>query len=311
MKLERFTGCLLGLGVGDALGAPIEFMSAEQIRIKHGIVRDMLGGGWLHLRPGETTDDTALALALAGSLLEKGAFDRDDAARRYVAWLASNPPDVGNATRASLSRIAAGMDPYEASAQAHNESGGRTASNGALMRCAPVALAFPRDAAALVDVSLADARITHHDPLAGWSCAAWNVMIAAALGEEKDKARLPALAAATLSARGAPAALPDPSAKREGDLNPTGYALDTLECALWAFLRGKTFEECLVLAVNLGGDADTIGAVCGALAGAWHGAAKIPDRWLRPLDRRQALEEAGRGFFQKAGGTVLDREGDA
>jgi ADP-ribosyl-[dinitrogen reductase] hydrolase len=297
MKEERYTGCLLGLGVGDALGAPLEFMSAEQILIKHGVVREMIGGGWLNVRPGETTDDTAMALTLAESLIEKKTFDRDDAAARYVAWLRSGPRDVGNTIRASLTRIGEGMEPEEASAEAHFEVGGKTAGNGAAMRAAPLALAFPDSEEKLLAHARADAAVTHHDPLAGQGSAALVLMIAAALGPGKDKTAVPGKAREVLSALGEARAVPDPSGKEAKDLRPTGFVLDTLECAAWAFLSGKGFEDCLVRAVNLGGDTDTIGAITGALCGAWYGAPKIPDRWLRPLDQRTALEEAGKALF--------------
>ncbi len=302
MLEDRYAGCLLGLGAGDALGAPLEFMSPSQIRIKHGTVREMIGGGWLHLRPGETTDDTAMALCLAESLAEKGAFDREDAASRYVAWLKSGPRDAGNTTRASLTRIAEGMDIDQASAAVHSEVEGKTAGNGALMRCAPLALAFPSEPETLIAHTKSDAGITHHDPLAGLGAAALNLLVAGALGPAKDKASLLEQTHEILAARDESHALPDPAGKKAADLRPTGYVLDTLECALWAFLNAKGFEACLVLAVNLGGDADTTGAVCGALAGAWYGASKIPARWLSALDRRPSLARVAKRLAARFGG---------
>ncbi|MHC4600758.1 MAG: ADP-ribosylglycohydrolase family protein [Planctomycetota bacterium] len=302
MKEERYIGCLLGLGVGDALGAPMEFMSAPQIQIKHGMVKEMIGGGWLNVRPGETTDDTAMALALAESLVEKKTFDRDDTAARYVAWLRSGPRDVGNTVRASLNRIAEGMDPEEASAETHSEVGGKTAGNGTAMRAAPLALAFHDREEELIAHSRADATITHHDPLAGLGSAALNLMIATALGPGKDRKVVPDKAREILTRLGEARAVPDPSGKEAGDLRPTGFVLDSLECAIWAFLTGKGFEDALVRAVNLGGDTDTIGAICGALCGAWYGAPKIPARWIQPLDKREALEGAAKALFKMASG---------
>ena len=100
---SRYRGCLLGLAVGDALGGPVEFMTTEQIIAKRGKpVREMIGGGWLKLRPGETTDDTAMARALAESLVAVGGFDAADVAARYVRWMQSKPPDIGNITRIAL-----------------------------------------------------------------------------------------------------------------------------------------------------------------------------------------------------------------
>ncbi|MHC4778560.1 MAG: ADP-ribosylglycohydrolase family protein [Planctomycetota bacterium] len=298
MKQERYTGCMLGLGVGDALGAPLEFMSASQILIKHGMVREMIGGGWLNVRPGETTDDTAMALALADSIVSKGGFDREDAAARYIDWLRTGPKDAGNTIRASLSRIAEGIPIDEASALAHSEIGGKSAGNGTAMRCAPLALAFADRDEELIIHSRAEAAITHHDPVAGGGSAALNIMISTALGPGKDKSSVIPRAREVLSASGESSTVPDPGSKDAGELRPTGYVIDSLECAIWAFLKGKGFEDCLVHAVNLGGDTDTIGAICGALSGAWYGASRIPARWLSALDRREDLENAGKALLQ-------------
>jgi len=301
MKEERYIGCMLGLGAGDALGAPVEFMSPSQIRIKHGIVKNMIGGGWLQARPGETTDDTAMALALAESLLEKRGFDREDVAKRYVEWLRTGPKDVGNTIVASLKRIGEGEEIEEASASVHSETGSKTAGNGTVMRCASLGLAFAGKPEALIEHSRAEARITHFDPRAGFGSAALNLMIASALGPGKDKGAVVQAAREALAGTGGENVVPDPGGKKQVDLRPTGFVLDTLECAVWAFLDGKGFEDCLVKAVNLGGDTDTIGAVCGALAGAWYGASKLPARWADVIDRRRELESAGKRLFRQFG----------
>jgi ADP-ribosyl-[dinitrogen reductase] hydrolase len=279
-------------------------MSPSQIRIKHGTVREMIGGGWMHLRPGETSDDTALALALAESLISCATYDREDAAKRYLDWLKTGPKDVGNTTRASLVRISEGAEIADAAKGTHSEVEGKTAGNGALMRTAPLALAFPGDVAGLVKNSRADASLTHFDPVAGFACAALNLLISTALGPGKEKAGVMEAAREKLLQAGESGVLPDPLKKRSYDMHPTGYALNTLECAMWAFLKGGSFEECIVLAVNLGGEAGTVGSVCGALAGAWYGAPKIPERWLAVLDRKAELEAAARKFFERSAGSV-------
>src|SRR5690606_39714 len=96
---DRYRGVLLGKAVGDALGATVEFLSRDQIRATYGRHTEITGGGWLGLEPGEVTDDTQMALCIARSIVERGGFDDQDIARRFVDWYHSNPPDIGNTTR--------------------------------------------------------------------------------------------------------------------------------------------------------------------------------------------------------------------
>jgi ADP-ribosyl-[dinitrogen reductase] hydrolase len=130
---DRARGGLLGLAVGDALGGPLEFRSAEQIVDRHGgPVSDMIGGGWLSLRPGQVTDDTDMACALARSLVERGGYESEAALANYVRWLKTEPPDIGITIRAVLEKVAAGVDVADAARQVHEQSGGRSAGNGSL-----------------------------------------------------------------------------------------------------------------------------------------------------------------------------------
>ena len=154
---DRARGCLLGLAVGDALGGPLEFVSAERIVDLHGgPVRDMIGGGWLSLRPGQVTDDTDMARALARSLVERGGYEPEAALANYVRWFETRPPDIGITTREVLGRVAAGVDVADAAEQVHEQSGGRSAGNGSLMRIAPLAIRYRDDAYALMEVAERD-----------------------------------------------------------------------------------------------------------------------------------------------------------
>lgn len=303
--LDRAKGCLVGLAAGDALGGPLEFMSREQIRIKHGLVRDFLGGGWLGLRPGQGTDDTAMATALAESLVDKGGFDAGDAAARYVEWLRSEPLDVGHTTRRALAWLADGGDLESASRTAHEQGEHKSAGNGTVMRCAPLAVRYRRDRGRLVDASLADARITHYDRRAGSGSACLNLLLAMTLDDAVPRG--PGGRPADLLPRVSEAL--EPYGDRVDDLLPrrlggdgpqrfyddgdappaTGYVVDTLRAALWAWTTTDSFEACLVRAVNLGDDADTVGAVAGALAGAWYGLGGVPERWLDRLEARSRM----------------------
>lgn len=276
---DRFRGVLIGIAVGDALGAPLEFQPA---RDPDNYVTEMVGGGWQKLPPGVWTDDTQMTLCVVESLLNKRVFDPDDIARRFVDWLKSNPPDVGLHTSKVLSEIAKGTPWEEAGRNAYEENT-ENAPNGSLMRCAPLSLFFyrhPDFAAALAPVL---SRITHAHPDCEWSCVFLNVLLIHVLqNENRDEAVRTAFAACG-GASGELRERIERATLARCDTLPTGYVLDTLEVALWSFLHTNSFESALLVAVNRGSDADTVGAVTGALAGARYGLSQIPDRWIQPL----------------------------
>jgi ADP-ribosyl-[dinitrogen reductase] hydrolase len=301
--IDKFEGCLVGLAVGDALGAPLEFLSRDQIQIRHGTVTEMIGGGWLDVRPGETTDDTAMAAALAESLVAKRDFDPEDVLARYLAWYRTNPKDIGSTIRAALRWVDNGGDWREAAHRAAEIVRDMTAGNGAMMRCAPLALLRFRDPALLVHDVVVDARLTHEDPRAAGGSAALAACVAVAL-VEKDRRKVLDGAFEILEGQGrlVPNLLPDVANRRVEHLRPESYVVDTLEVALWHFLHAGSFEECLVRTVNLGGDADTIGACAGALAGAYWGLAAIPTRWARAIQERSTLRALARDLYSAATG---------
>lgn len=276
---DRFRGALIGLASGDALGAPLEFQPA---RDPEHYVTDMVGGGWLKLPPGMWTDDTQLTLATVESLLGKKVFDPDDIARRFVAWYRSNPPDIGMHTVRVLTAIAQGTPWEEASLQEQAETPDN-APNGSLMRCAPLALFFYKHPDYVASLSPVLSRITHAHPDCEWACVFLNCLIALLLnGVGKQKA----VEAAYEACDSASEALKERIGRAmtpQNHTSPSGWVLDTLEVALWAFLHTTNFETALVIAVNRGDDADTVGAVTGALAGAYYGLSHIPERWLHAL----------------------------
>ena len=307
---SRYRGCLLGLAIGDALGGPVEFMTTEQIIAKRGKpVREMIGGGWLKLRPGETTDDTAMARALAESIVACGEVRVADVARRYVAWMKSNPPDIGNITRAALRAFQAGLNVPDAAYGAHRQMNNKSAGNGTIMRCAPIGLRYAWDERRLIDASRDEALITHFDSKAWTGSVAVNLLLArfihgmplaAAIADVAHRIRRLPKAACEVAE-----VLETTRGELPGGLLPTeGYVLDTLRIAIWALLGTSSLEEAVIAAVNLGGDADTQGAVTGALAGALYGDGAIPARWLDCLlagdeltelaDRLLAASEHGR-----------------
>jgi ADP-ribosyl-[dinitrogen reductase] hydrolase len=289
---DRSRGALLGLAVGDALGAPAEFLTPAQVRERWGVLADMVGGGCHDLRPGEVTDATEMMLALAASLVSVGGFDAEDVLSRYRAWFAAGPRDVSLTTRTVMLALSAGTPWDRASRRAYEVLGFPTAGNGSLMRCAPVALRYAHDAETRRRVSLRESILTHHDRLAGWSCAALNELLVAAMADRLDES-LPAIAAALddHDAR-VSAALRDAVVAEPDEIAPAAFVLDSLRAAVWAVLHTGSFEGALLEIVNRGGDCDTVGAVAGALAGARYGAAAIPARWLEPLAVRDEVTAA-------------------
>lgn len=280
-RSDRIAGCFVGLAVGDALGAPLEFLSRRQVR-KHypeGL-RDMIDSRlW---KKGESTDDTQMALLIAESLLQRKGFLASDLAQRFQTW-ARTAKDVGIQTRAVVNMAGYVRDPEGCSSQFHTAHPDSSAGNGAVMRCAPVALFCLDSLDRVVEVSRASARVTHHDPKAQSSCVILNAWIQAAICRGIRDGRGEAIALLNETERLVWHRLEQIEAYKEDDIKSSGYTVDTLEAAVWSFLTTASYEEAVVRAANLGEDADTVAAVCGALAGAFYGYAAIPDRWRHQL----------------------------
>jgi ADP-ribosyl-[dinitrogen reductase] hydrolase len=284
-------GSLLGLAVGDALGAPLEYAADGVAAAAADRGLEMSGGGrW---RAGEWTDDTSLALALAESIAEHGLLDVEDVVGRYVHWATSDGKGIGRATRAALT------GGHTAQAARHNawayqRATGMGAGNGTVMRCAPIGLAAP-DVATAVLAARADAQLTHaHPAAAAASAALCAALVAVRDGDDP-------LAAAELEARAEPdlaralshAAGLDEAALRSLATGPcAGACFTTLAIALAALLYNEDYESGVSWAISLGGDADTNGAVAGALLGLRHGVNGIPARWLEPLHDRERIAQA-------------------
>lgn len=266
---ERALAAFLGLAIGDALGATVEFMTRGEIAAQYGELRDIVGGGWLRLKPGRVTDDTEMALALARSLARRRDLDLADLCEEFARWLKSGPVDVGNTCRRGIRRyVTRGVvtGPF-------NEG---DAGNGAAMRVLPVALASLNAPERGADWAVAQAHVTHNHPLSDAACATIVAMVGALIrGEGMAAARQ--LADALVA--GAPKFRFEPYRGLS-----TAYVVDTMQTVFHGFFSTGSFESCLVRTVNQGGDADTTGAIAGALAGAAYGLAAIPRRWLKVLD---------------------------
>ena len=276
LSMDVARGALYGVAVADALGATLEFMSAAEIARRYGTLRDIVGGGWLALRPGQVTDDTEMTLAVAEGIAEQPDAPVEAVGRRFIEWLDTQPRDVGRTCAVALN-YARRRGWADAARFAHDDLGGRSAGNGSLMRSAYPGLWYA-DRAQALRVAVELSRMTHYDPLASEACKLYTAAI-------WDMARggVPARQALKAAFGGTryQAALAG-----QARLDPTGFVVDTLNCALDAVARTSSLEDAIVRAVNLGGDADTVGAVAGGLAGAMYGYDSIPTRWREALDVR-------------------------
>jgi ADP-ribosyl-[dinitrogen reductase] hydrolase len=290
---DRARGSLLGLALGDALGAPFEFMRAASIP-------DPLPAfelPWHGLPPGSTTDDTAMALNLAKSLVAHGRFDPDDIVRRHVAWFRADPPDVGNLTR----RVLRGIREETAAeatgiAQEVWEQRGPevSAGNGSVMYCAPLGIAYANRPEALFQFAPALSALTHFDQRCRTACLAVTLAVAAIVRGEPAEASVGGAIAAVQDREGGDEL--EFLAEAVGISRPVdgpdqGFCLYAAAVGLQAAVTGDGFEETLIQVVRLGGDTDTNGALAGALIGARDGSdAALPANWLARLQDRSEIE---------------------
>lgn len=287
-RLERYHGSLFGLAVGDALGTAVEFCPPGSFTP----VADLIGGGVFHLLPGQWTDDTSMALCLADSLVACGGFDPADQMQRYLRWyqngyLSSTGQcfDIGGTTRQALENFVRTGQPYGGSTDPYS------AGNGSLMRLAPVVLFFASQPEHAIQRAADSSRTTHAAPAAVDACRYMAALLVGALnGVSKD---------ILLTGRYSPLdnhwkrhplerqvdAVATGSFKRKDppEIKGSGFVVASLEAALWAFYNSNSFEEGCLLAVNLGDDADTTGAIYGQLAGAHYGVNAIPARWMEKI----------------------------
>ena len=303
---DRFRGCLLGLAAGDALGTALEFQPPGTFEP----IDDMVGGGLLGLEAGQWTDDTSMALCLGASLLERGAFDALDQMRRYVRWrddgyMSSTGScfDIGNTTDAALTRFVVSGEPYAGRQDPHE------AGNGSLMRLTPVPMYFSGDAAEAIERSGDSSRTTHGADEAVDACRYFGGLLVGALhGADKEELLSPSYCPAEDMWKSSPltgqvAEVAEGSFKHREppQIRGTGYVVESLEAALWAFHKSRDFREGALLAVNLGDDADTTGAIYGQIAGAHYGVQAIPAAWREQLTMCDEITAMADGLYEAAG----------
>jgi len=269
---ERALGAYLGLAVGDALGATVEFMLPSEIRAQYGVHDRIRGGGWLKLPAGQVTDDTTMALALGQAILDTGRIDAHAIARAFDAWMRAKPVDIGNTVRRGIIHFRRTGEPCA-------PENTFDAGNGACMRVLPVALATLGLGDDTVRAACrTQSHVTHNNPLsdAGVECVVQ--MIQAALQGATIVDLLHGSAQALVTAH------PSYKFRRRKRENPSGYIVETLQAVFQALFDTDNFRDCLVDVVNRGGDADTTGAIAGMIAGALYGVEAIPPIWQQNLD---------------------------
>lgn len=292
---DRAAGALVGLACGDAVGTTVEFRP----RGSFAPLTDMVGGGPFGLLPGQWTDDTAMALCLAESLLARNGFDAVDQMSRYLDWWRNGYQsstgvcfDIGLTVRAALAKFAATGQPFCGSTDP------LTAGNGALMRLAPVVLFFHPDADQIQTYAVESSRTTHAAPEALDGSRLLAQVIARGLDGAPKPDMLDASGLDLASPAVAALAAGAYRAKTEAAIRGSGYAVASLEAALWCFHHTESFEAAILRAANLGDDADTTAAIVGQIAGAFYGLAAIPEPWRARLHRGAEIEELGRRLGQ-------------
>jgi ADP-ribosylglycohydrolase len=292
---DRCIGAVVGLAVGDALGTTLEFKRPGSFTP----IDDMVGGGPFNLEPGFWTDDTSMALCLAESLAECAGFNATDQMQRYLRWYRDGHWsstgtcfDIGNTTREALAAFSRTGDPFSGPTSALK------AGNGSLMRLAPAPVYFRDDPERAIAFAAESSRTTHGAQTAVDACRYFAGLIVGAL-QGLPKQQLLAERFHPVRGQWSRGELhPEVEEVAAGsflrreppEIRGTGFVVRSLEAAMWAFARGDDFRTGALLAVNLGDDADTIGAIYGQLAGAHHGVEGIPAHWVAALAKHGQIQ---------------------
>lgn len=256
-RADKIMGALYGFAIGDAMGATTEFMTAEAIKKQYGQVTDIIGGGWLNIDIGMVTDDTQMMLCVARGMMERLTFSGRMAqiAKNFENWLDDGPIDVGSTCHAAISgNRGHRWDIWSVrNTERQRKRGRQDYGNGGLMRCLVPCLAR--------DLSLAreQSKLTHTNDV----CDEAIVKYYQAVNNMMDDRAIPPCV----------------------HMEPTGHVINTLNNALYWVKSTSGFREVLFGAVNDGGDADTIAALAGGLAGALYGYSAIPSQWLEVLEK--------------------------
>lgn len=302
-KIQRYIGSLIGLAVGDALGATIEF----QTRGNFEPIKIIVGGGTFNLRPGEWTDDTSMALCLADSLLECNGFNPTNQMEKYLKWyeegyLSSTGIcfDIGNTVVSAIKRFKISGEPYSGSSEPY------TAGNGSLMRLSPIPLMYAHSFEQTISYAAQSSKTTHGALEAVDACRYYAALIYGAVNGEPKDTLLSELYTPVpnywqnnpLTNKIKDIASGSYKIKKEPDIQGIGYVVKSIEAALWSFYNTNNFKDGALLAVNLGDDADTTGAIYAQLAGAYYGINAIPSTWQNVIHEKDLIIKYASDLYQ-------------
>ena len=305
--LKKVYDGIIGLAIGDALGVPVEFKSRQEIAENPVVSMREYG---THNQPiGTWSDDTSLTLALIDSIIEKNKIDYVDIMDRFSNWLMYNDYtargevfDVGNATSRAIMNYGRGIDPLECGGISEYENG-----NGSLMRILPIAYYLQKQKdnkmESKMEIVHNVSALTHRHPISLIACGIY-VNVALRLLKIEESLYVCVEQGISEAFEFYDTEMPDEadnynrlrnlssfSNLAEEEIKSSGYVVDTLEASIWCLLNTNSYKECVLKAVNLGNDTDTVGSVVGGLAGIYYGSDDIPEEWLDVLVRRQYIEE--------------------
>ncbi len=302
-RLNKFQGCFIGLAVGDALGAPIQFMKRDTYPHVEGYTR----GGAFNSQKGEYTDDTAMALCLAESLINSKGFDAKNQLDTYVRWLKdgymSTRDEAFDIGITICSSIVYYMETGKTTTHINQE---QYSGNGSIMRLAPVVLYYADNIENAVLYAGQSSLTTHASPIAVDACKYLAYFLTLILNGSKKHELFSDEATQQMNRffkneplhqEVAKIAHGSYVGKKRHEIKSSGYAVHTLEAALWAFHYGDTFKDTMLTAVNLGDDADTVGAVAGQIAGAYYGLDKIDTVFLEKLFNKELILEMSEKLY--------------
>lgn len=279
--LNKIKGALFGFAIGDALGGTTEFLTKEEIKREYGLVKEIVGGGVWNLEKGETTDDTAMTLAVAKGVLKNPNDPVEEIGEEFLKWYASHPKDIGVIIRTVLGVYDGNW--FETAKKAHLQSlNEMSAGNGSLMRCLPIAFAYC-DMEEVEAITRKQSKMTHYDPLADEACVIYN-----------------RIAFTVLHGKGLKEAIMDEikGTRYESALTcekptcpPDGFVVHTMKWVLYWLLTSETYLNVVVGATNEGYDTDTVAAIAGGLAGLECGFEGLPSEYCETLLVKRDLEE--------------------
>nr|WP_270877895.1 ADP-ribosylglycohydrolase family protein [Paenibacillus aestuarii] len=281
---DKIKGGLYGVAIGDALGGTTEFMSAREIRVQYGYLKEIIGGGVWQLEPGEVTDDTMMTLCVAGGILENPADPMEPIGRRFMEWYHSKPKDIGNTIRLAFENY---HDNWFEAAFLTDLDMGQSGGNGTLMRCLPAALAYT-ELSDMERISRMQSKMTHYDERCNEACVIYNRIAHRLLGGEELRSAILSEVAGTDY---------EGLIQEPPDCEPSGFIVHTFRWVLHTLLHAADFSEVVQRAANLGGDSDTIGAIAGGLAGIYYGYHSIPSAYSDVILIKDRLDEVALGLY--------------